>query len=842
MDVLSINFIVEDKDLLFENNDWLNNYSCPPGLQINLSEKATKAEQFVDLLAKSESEYVMFCNEYNKWKIKDLKKLLSALKKENEPVFRLKRIDEKFGEISKNPFYFGRYIFQTENIKKISFAHNELYHYEEKIIFEILRNSIEVPCLKQVKINTDEPLEWHRQKYLKQFDKLWYTNLWKNILIPISQRNDFSLTQKKLVLLTLKNQIISNRNKKNKGFFNEIELEEYFSCIDKVLNCIDDRQIIDELSFTIPAIVLNFLISRKHKGQVTYPVDKPLKGKIPGRINGIYTRDDTIQFDIRMIEWENNKLSICGHLKEAFWLDKGLDESFEIKLNDKVLQWEETGMIRKESLFGHVLEECPVIRIVIDGSEFGTNDKITFRAKINGKESKVMLAFTRTLFSRLYRSQWSSWRFGDKAISFDDNDLRVYDYRAGKHAVMEIGVLTKVMRSPNDVIDKIKIISLRVHNKLTKGFYNNKKVWVFYDKLYKAGDNAEYLFRYCMKNNPEAQCYYLINKDSPDYPALKKEFGKNILEFGSMRELKKCLHTTLIFATHVRVSSFCGYSKLIMYVKDLINTNVVCIQHGLTIQDMVANQNKLFDNTKRYFCASKYEIENLMQPEYGYDGYELCLTGCPRYDGLVDKKKSQILITPTWRANLVIQGNAVGTKKEYNPAYKKSKYFELYNNLINDSRIMEAAKKHNVSLIYLLHPTLNAQSCDYTTNEFAKVLSVNDGISYEDLLTESSLMVTDYSGVQFDFAYMKKPIIYYHPKELPPQYDNGVFNYDTMAFGPICDEYDNLVNEICDCIERNFTNLPEYNERIEDFFEYLDNNNCKRIMDEIVKSIDEGSL
>ena len=79
MDVLSINFIVEDKDLLFENNDWLNNYSCPPGLQINLSEKATKAEQFVDLLAKSESEYVMFCNEYNKWKIKDLKKLLSAL-------------------------------------------------------------------------------------------------------------------------------------------------------------------------------------------------------------------------------------------------------------------------------------------------------------------------------------------------------------------------------------------------------------------------------------------------------------------------------------------------------------------------------------------------------------------------------------------------------------------------------------------------------------------------------------------------------------------------------------------------------------------------------------------
>ena len=73
MDVLSINFIVEDKELLYENNDWLNNYSCPLGLRINLSEKETKSEQFVDLLAKSDSKYVIFCNEYNKWKFNDLK-------------------------------------------------------------------------------------------------------------------------------------------------------------------------------------------------------------------------------------------------------------------------------------------------------------------------------------------------------------------------------------------------------------------------------------------------------------------------------------------------------------------------------------------------------------------------------------------------------------------------------------------------------------------------------------------------------------------------------------------------------------------------------------------------
>lgn len=106
--------------------------------------------------------------------------------------------------------------------------------------------------------------------------------------------------------------------------------------------------------------------------------------------------------------------------------------------------------------------------------------------------------------------------------------------------------------------------------------------------------------------------------------------------------------------------------------------------------------------------------------------------------------------------------------------------------------------------------------------------SVGD-LSYEQILTESSLMVTDYSGVQFDFAFMKKPLVYFHPSELPAHYDDGGFFYDTMGFGEICTESDQLVDTLCEYMENGCKMKPEYVKRVEDFYEFNDSHeNCER--------------
>ena len=145
------------------------------------------------------------------------------------------------------------------------------------------------------------------------------------------------------------------------------------------------------------------------------------------------------------------------------------------------------------------------------------------------------------------------------------------------------------------------------------------------------------------------------------------------------------------------------------------------------------------------------------------------------------------------------------------------------------------AKKYGYKIKFLLHPILSSQKDDFTPNSELEVIPSVGDLSYEKILTESSLMVTDYSGVQFDFAYMRKPIVYFHPEVLPPHYDDGIFFYDSMGFGEICTKSDQLVDVLCDYMRKGCNMKDMYRERADNFYVYNDHNNCERIYKEIMK-------
>ncbi len=97
-------------------------------------------------------------------------------------------------------------------------------------------------------------------------------------------------------------------------------------------------------------------------------------------------------------------------------------------------------------------------------------------------------------------------------------------------------------------------------------------------------------------------------------------------------------------------------------------------------------------------------------------------------------------------------------------------------------------------------------------------------------------MVTDYSGIQFDFAYMRKPILYYHPSVLPSHYTESAFyKYKEQGFGPIVTEQDELVTRLCHLMDTNGKNEQQYIDRANDFFAFDDYSNCSRIY----KTVDE---
>ena len=59
----------------------------------------------------------------------------------------------------------------------------------------------------------------------------------------------------------------------------------------------------------------------------------------------------------------------------------------------------------------------------------------------------------------------------------------------------------------------------------------------------------------------------------------------------------------------------------------------------------------------------------------------------------------------------------------------------------------------------------------------------------QDLLRRAAFLVTDYSSVAMDFAYMQKPLLYYQfdlDEFRANQYKAGYFDFVRDGFGPVC--------------------------------------------------------
>ena len=102
-------------------------------------------------------------------------------------------------------------------------------------------------------------------------------------------------------------------------------------------------------------------------------------------------------------------------------------------------------------------------------------------------------------------------------------------------------------------------------------------------------------------------------------------------------------------------------------------------------------------------------------------------------------------------------------------------------------------------------------------------------MSYEEVLTRAALLVTDYSGIQFDMAYQRKPVVYFHPPELPASYDEGAYPTRPWRSARSPRPSTSLARRSRGTCARDCALEPEYADRIERFFYFHDRENAKRI-------------
>ena len=98
---------------------------------------------------------------------------------------------------------------------------------------------------------------------------------------------------------------------------------------------------------------------------------------------------------------------------------------------------------------------------------------------------------------------------------------------------------------------------------------------------------------------------------------------------------------------------------------------------------------------------------------------------------------------------------------------------------------------------------------------------------------QASLLITDYSSIFFDFAFIRKPVIYTHfdyEKYRKIYYNKGFFDFDYNLdwFGPVRKDIGCTINEIIFEMEHNCMIRQKYLTRIDKFFAFSDQNNSER--------------
>ena len=378
----------------------------------------------------------------------------------------------------------------------------------------------------------------------------------------------------------------------------------------------------------------------------------------------------------------------------------------------------------------------------------------------------------------------------------------------------------------NHIIELSKLLGALIISPIFK-IYDKNKIYLIGERKDQCQDNGYHLFKYVRKNHKNDRFYYCITKDSKQLEKVR-DLG-NIVYYKSFKHYLYYILADKLICAHV---GSCTPDDPIIWKceeKNFIKKNRVFIQHGIT-KELIPSLMFMTSSITTFICGAKPEY-NFVKDKFGYPEENVKYLGFCRFDNLHNIKiKNQILIMPTWRQWFGMDGNNEMNEDEF----KKSDYFCKYNELINSKKLDELLNQKNMSAIFYPHNEMQRYLHLFNTSCKNIIIASKNDYDVQNLLKESKLLITDYSSIAFDFAYMKKPMIYYQFDKAMYEkyhYKKGYFDYERDGFGRAVDNYNELINEIIRNLENN---KNEYLNRVNYFFEIYDSNNCKRHYEEII--------
>lgn len=427
-----------------------------------------------------------------------------------------------------------------------------------------------------------------------------------------------------------------------------------------------------------------------------------------------------------------------------------------------------------------------------------------------------------------------------RVITTDGSHIFIRTCGRGERMGQELSYLKEIWQKNDLGARKAVLARLLVH--LLKPFVR-KKIWLISDRVDKADDNGEAFFRYLAETpHPGIKPYFALSPQSPDYGRLKK-VGR-VIPFGGWRYKILYLLADSMISSQGEEYIFHPFREYSGLYRDMAQRQkFIFLQHGVLENDLSGWLSRYNKNISMFVTTTASEHAAVLSGPYGYTSKVVKLTGLPRYDRLYHQERKMITIMPTWRAYLVTGVIPSTGRRELKAGFRESQYFAMYNQLLNDQRLFDTAKKMGYTIAFLNHPNMTSAAEKMTSDPQLQWLK--QGTPYRDIFARSDLVITDYSSVAFDFAYLRKPVIYYQTDKdtfFSGAHTCGIgyFDYERDGFGEVEYSVEALVERIIAYMENGCKLKEEYRARIDATFPFHDQNNCQRVYEEILKLDKQG--
>lgn len=361
---------------------------------------------------------------------------------------------------------------------------------------------------------------------------------------------------------------------------------------------------------------------------------------------------------------------------------------------------------------------------------------------------------------------------------------------------------------------------------------HRKHLWLLCEYSMEAQDNAYAFFRYLRKYQPHVDAVYAISSKSP--------VRESVASIGAIVPYGSFLHWIYYLAAEVNISSQKGGkpNAAVCYLFEVIlgwlKNKRVFLQHGVTKDDLPFLH---YDKAKlSLFCCAALPEYQFVQKTFGYPAKSVQYLGFCRFDDLYNTESDPnlVLILPTWRMWLERECNSIED-------FQNSPFFIAWNSLLTDAHFDNLLSKYDKHAVFCVHRNMMRFETCFVSQSNHITVRKWDEVSIPSLLKKASVLVTDYSSVYMDFAYMKKPLVYY-------QFDMdayrvghlpiGYFDYELDGFGPVA----RCSNEVLTAIAHIFDNRnhmdPLFETRVDRFFTIRDSCNSERTYNAIKEMID----